>query len=483
MGSSPNKKSPQRWRENLEAFTVAIVMAVMLKYFAVEAYQIPTGSMQPTLMGTEFRERGALVGEIKDRILVDKLSFHLRDPERFEVVIFKYPLNRAQNFVKRLVGMPGEQFRIQYGDLWQRSDSSQPWKVLRRPEGVMEEHWKAIDVGEPARGVHWMAEGNRSITARDVDASGPTQLTFAAHGGGSILDTYQHGYPAGVQEAMRRYPEFHRSNANTVGDLRVSGEITPGASLATFAIELGEGARRYRFELPGPAAKDSGSVRVEWARNEAYPPASAGHALRLEAGRTYHFAAQNLDDLLALELDGELVATLEVPPAADQNSSVKLALEGGGARLADLQVWRDIFYTEGSFASEWTIPEGHYFMLGDNTQDSSDGREWRAIALQWQGGPEGGPVLGNAREGLADGRYRPDSNPIRELTSAGMTTFFRDVYGELHVFPRAAEIPLPAEQQYATVPFVPRELITGRALAVFWPLSFAFDTYRVKWIR
>ncbi|MBM3989448.1 MAG: signal peptidase I [Planctomycetes bacterium] len=483
MGTPPNHRSPQRWRENLEAFTVAIVMAVMLKYFAVEAYQIPTGSMQPTLMGSEFRERGALVGEVKDRILVDKLSFHLRDPERFEVVIFKYPLNRAQNFVKRLVGMPGEQFRIQYGDLWQRADSTQPWKVLRRPEGVMDEHWKAIDVGEPSRGVHWMADGNRSISAREFDAAGATQLTFAAHGGGSILDSYQHGYPAGMQDAMRRYPEFRRSNANTVGDLRVTGEITPSASLALFTIELGEGARRYRFELPGPAAQASGSVRVEWARNESYPPSRAELTLALEAGRTYHFAAQNLDDLLALELDGERIATLEVPPAADQSSSVKLALTGGGARMADLQVWRDIFYTEGSFASEWTIPAGHYFMLGDNTQDSSDGREWRAIALAWSGGPEGGPVLGNAREGLADGRYRPDSNPIRELTSAGSTTFFRDVYGELHVFPRSAEQPLAADAQYAAVPFVPRELITGRALAVFWPLSFAFDTYRVKWIR
>jgi hypothetical protein len=121
-------------------------------------------------------------------------------------------------------------------------------------------------------------------------------------------------------------------------------------------------------------------------------------------------------------------------------------------------------------------------MLGDNTQDSSDGREWRAIAHRWQGGPSE-PVLGNARESMADGRYRPDSNPIREMTAAGMTTFFRDMYGELHVFPRSAELALPAEQQYSPAPFVPRQLITGRAVAVFWPLSFSFDTYRVKWIR
>ena len=42
---------PSRWRDHIEAATMAIVVAVMLKYFAIEAYQIPSGSMQPTLMG------------------------------------------------------------------------------------------------------------------------------------------------------------------------------------------------------------------------------------------------------------------------------------------------------------------------------------------------------------------------------------------------------------------------------------------------
>jgi signal peptidase I len=139
-------KSRTPWRDNIEAMSVAIIMAVMFKYFALEAYQIPTGSMQPTLMGQDFPpERPGtqkpihvqwldkLFGEggsIKDRILVDKLSFHVRDPKRWEVVIFKYPLNRAQNFVKRLVGMPGEHLRIAYGDVWRRENASDAWRIV-----------------------------------------------------------------------------------------------------------------------------------------------------------------------------------------------------------------------------------------------------------------------------------------------------------------------------------------------------------------
>ena len=124
---------------------MAIIMAVMLKYFIVEAYQIPTGSMQPTLMGND--EAG-----IKDRIIVDKLSFHFRDPERFEVVVFRYPLDRSKNFIKRICGMPSEQLKISLGDLWTRRDASDTYRVVRRPPPVQREVWKRIhDKGSALR--------------------------------------------------------------------------------------------------------------------------------------------------------------------------------------------------------------------------------------------------------------------------------------------------------------------------------------------
>src|SRR5882672_3066843 len=176
---SAHASKPRRtpWRDNIEALTVAIIMAVMFKYFALEAYQIPTGSMQPTLMGEPLPD-----GDVKDRILVDKLSFHYRDPERFEVVVFKYPLNRAQNFVKRLVGMPGEQLHIENGDLWQRKQASEPWQILRRPRAVQEDQWKALDVGAPVGGKHWTTDqGSKTAPAmndRTAEVSGDASLRF-----------------------------------------------------------------------------------------------------------------------------------------------------------------------------------------------------------------------------------------------------------------------------------------------------------------
>ena len=110
--SKSGKKGDGRpWRENIEAITVSVIVIVLFKYFVLEAYKIPTGSMQPTLMGNE--ETG-----IFDRVIVDKLSYHFRDPERFEIAVFKYPLDSSKNYIKRIVGMPGERLRIENGDLF-----------------------------------------------------------------------------------------------------------------------------------------------------------------------------------------------------------------------------------------------------------------------------------------------------------------------------------------------------------------------------
>ena len=88
-------------RTNLEAFGVAILGAVLLKWFCLEAFQIPTSSMQPTLMGSS-------EASVYDRLLVDKLTPAIREPKRFDVTVFGYPLQKNQNYVKRLVGLPGE---------------------------------------------------------------------------------------------------------------------------------------------------------------------------------------------------------------------------------------------------------------------------------------------------------------------------------------------------------------------------------------
>lgn len=471
MKESDKQAGPKRpWRDNIEAMTMAIVMAVMLKYFVVEAYKIPTGSMQPTLMGNE--DTG-----IFDRILVDKLSFHLRDPERFEIVVFKYPLDRSKNFIKRLCGMPGEHFRVYDGDLWTRPDAEHEWTVLRRPDPVQQVHWKRIDPADPrfetwkiAQGSNgWRAQGRGSVQAR---GAGQARIP---RDDGPVWDRYADGYPSDMGSKLsraRQIPAIHR-----VGDLRLEGSVTALPGLAHAAVELRENSKRYRFVLPGPAAPADEHPRIV-VDDPMRPGEGLGQAVsdapRLVAGRPTTFAVHNLDDRLRLEVDGRTLLELDIPGQSDQSACVFLDTAGEGADFEDLQLYRDIYYTSGSKSREFVVPPGHYVMLGDNTQDSSDSREWAYVNYRWNGPPSNGDWI--------RGNFYPSQNPLHVNEEDGTRVFLRDEWGELHDFRLERGSLGPQED----APFVPRDLVVGRAVLVFWPLGpFAGDwrIWRLQWAR
>jgi hypothetical protein len=455
------------WRDNLEALTMAVAMAIFLKVFVIEAYKIPTGSMQPTLIGDE---RAGLF----DRVLVDKLSFALRDPERWEVVVFKYPLDLAKAFVKRLVGIGPEDLRIEYGDLWHRRDAARPWEILRRPRAVMDDVWKALDDDEPADpswsvvedGSEWRCE------ARTILARGNGLARFRPERG-PILDHYLDGYGPALRARLDG-PHFG-SGQYDVGDLRVDGWIEPLPGCLALAVELEEGPRRYVLRLPGPGAPagERPSIRAD-AGSETPARWAQGVPRRFEAGVRQRFAAQNLDDRLELELDGRTLCALDVEPSRDQRSAVNLRVSGAGADLGDLRVRRDIYYTTSNAKAEfWSIPAGSYFCLGDNTQDSSDGREWSFVRYAIDDSSGAGRIVrGNSRRG---------ENPIKTGFGEedGPKLRLRDEFGETHWFRQDESNPLSPEE----APFVPRRLIQGRAVAVFWPLDPFAKIYRWKWVH
>ncbi|MCJ8338717.1 MAG: signal peptidase I [Pseudomonadales bacterium] len=95
------------WADLSRSMFPVIAFVMVLRSFLVEPFQIPSGSMLPTL-------------KIGDFILVNKFSYGLRlpvintkivpvgDPQRGDVVVFKYPLDPSINYIKRLIGLPGD---------------------------------------------------------------------------------------------------------------------------------------------------------------------------------------------------------------------------------------------------------------------------------------------------------------------------------------------------------------------------------------
>ncbi|EFQ23254.1 signal peptidase I [Aminomonas paucivorans DSM 12260] len=95
------------WREALETILWALVLALVLRTFVVQAFWIPSGSMIPTL-------------DPGDRVLVLKFWYHLPsvDPKRGNLVVFKYPVDPRRDFVKRIIGLPGETVELREGKVY-----------------------------------------------------------------------------------------------------------------------------------------------------------------------------------------------------------------------------------------------------------------------------------------------------------------------------------------------------------------------------
>lgn len=85
--------------EYVKAIGVALILALVVRTYVVQAFKIPSESMVATLL-------------IGDHLLVDKLRYRYSDPQRGDIVVFKYPRNPEVDYVKRIVGLPGETLEV-----------------------------------------------------------------------------------------------------------------------------------------------------------------------------------------------------------------------------------------------------------------------------------------------------------------------------------------------------------------------------------
>jgi signal peptidase I len=105
------------YKEWIEPFLIAAVVALFIRQFVVEAFKIPSGSMIPTLtIGDHLLVNKFIYGP---RIpFTDTRIFTWKEPKRGDIIVFKYPENEDKNFIKRVVGLAGDKVEIKKGKLF-----------------------------------------------------------------------------------------------------------------------------------------------------------------------------------------------------------------------------------------------------------------------------------------------------------------------------------------------------------------------------
>lgn len=111
------KMDKKFWTEGPGSFAVAILIALSIRWAFMEAYVIPSGSMLPSLLVHDHIFVNKFIYGIRVPF-TEKWMFKLNEPQRGEVIVFKYPENMDLFYIKRVVGLPGDKVYYENGNLY-----------------------------------------------------------------------------------------------------------------------------------------------------------------------------------------------------------------------------------------------------------------------------------------------------------------------------------------------------------------------------
>ncbi|MEM6393451.1 MAG: S26 family signal peptidase [Planctomycetota bacterium] len=525
-------------KQTLESIILALILAFVFRGFVIEAFIIPTGSMAPTLLGAHVRvtdptsgytfsvevpewayretvttddgrsrtllrnyitvpnddhdalvvaspmtnapvtvPKGTPLGS-GDRILVNKLAYLLSDPARWDVIVFKSPQTSPgpeTNFIKRVLGLPGEQLHLLDGDVYVKAPGENAFRIARKTDPAENPAWERVQraMFQPIYHTRYTPLDAADTSMRPVGfdfevpwkpETGAWQdlhtplYTFTAEDGpvGRLAFDFRANRSSRTDN---RYP-YNQKKATTLPqpltDLRLAADIMPdqpgtGLALALTARLDGPDIERLEARLSpdGTLAlrviDDAGRARTP-VDPVQLKPLPTDRFTRLELWQVDHSAIvfvngrERLRWLWPATLD-RIYPRLGDPPLP----RVTLTVEGGPAQLREIDLDRDVYYTVSneakpargglrrhSSAGPTTPPArlgpDDFYVAGDNTTRSEDSRFWRTVDRR-----------------VLDRYFTPTTTTPGESHAANPDTFAGRV---------------------------PRGLIGGRAFFVYYPTPF-----------
>lgn len=467
---APRRHESTHFIETTQTVVTALLLAFIFRAFFVEQFVIPTGSMAPTLLGVhatltcpacgwEFNyaplnpatadaegfdaprdvfcpnchlhiplDDGLVIPKAGDRILVHKWLYPLGGPigpQRWDVVVFRDPANPAQHYIKRLIGLPGESIEIVAGDLYIDG------QIVRKPAFIQEPLWFVVfdqdhapagDVRD-VPGSPWVALNPPLDEA--TGWSGLDQRVFRHVATGDELNSIV--FDAGVDERYltNAHPYNPRSTPTLVHDVRLRGDALFGNGTGWCEWEILHHPDRFVLRCHANGT-------VELLHQHAAEPAvlfTADCRRAIHAVRPFGIEFGHVDYCVYAKINGrEVFSTTDAEysprlPLLRVHTSTRPVGLRIGARAVDLtlrelRVDRDIHYAQSPHTRRaypghpFTLKSAEYFVLGDNSVDSYDSREWTRVGPHLPADYRVGTVRADQIVGQAAFVYLPGLLPL-----------------------------------------------------------------------
>jgi signal peptidase I len=325
-----------------------------------------------------------------DRILVLKCIYQFSEPKRWDVIVFKNPPEPTINYIKRLVGLPGEKVHIIDGDVYIDG------QISRKPPKVQNELWMPVydnDYqpvrpgegsfnghiwGQPFENVDnnskWITTDNDSPTVFRLDspAGQINSLVYDTSIGNDFKATYAYDEVDGYR------------NLPYCSDLMVRFYSRADDSQGRIGIALSKYETTYRAQV----TLSSGTMAVtRHEKGKKTIELAAASIRRPETNKQTLVKFANVDHQLIFEYGGtklthDLGRDLDDAGPVRENIEPQVEIFGSGKlTLSHIAIFRDIHYTAArsqgnAIGRAFELEEDQFFVLGDNSPNSEDGRWW-----------------------------------------------------------------------------------------------------------
>lgn len=505
----------------IASFVELFVMLLVLRGFFLPLFQIPTGSMAETLAGAyadhtcpncgvsyqvgfdnsqspfmvecpncRWQEPTArlkpaegirLNEKAGDRIVVHgwpNVFGGELGPRRWDVVVFRNVNDPQQNYIKRLIGLPGETIEIIDGDIWATPPGKAQPEIARKTPQTQGVLWfpvyqhdyqprqaskdktginsREVRVREPkweyfkprwcvSEGAGW-SDLDQRVVRFDGGGPGTIQFTTGPEGTnepGEITDIYGYnGYMFGpLNHREGRYTESLERESHAVSDVRLTAHVEFASSNGFVEFCVTKNFEKFHARLYA-----DGRVTLERAGREPESRALWGETrVAAPQGKPIHFSIGHADYQVVVEVAGNavLISTPQQYPVTAQiardrsvfgtRSAVRVSAESGKLSLSHIEIDRDVYYCSDVPVEHPHAVQGHpiklrddaYMVFGDNSTRSLDSRYWQPPPVAGQPVRPGDAVLAaHLQERYRNGQYDIGTVPVDQMIGQAFLVYW-----------------------------------------------------------